>query len=158
MAKFYTKTQITIPAAPGAVQLAFKTAGSATVMVNVNDDNKFSFPAGDLPGTFVYQQADDAGQVVFTGAFTVDQNLIDAPADWDPRSMNEQTLEALEAKIAGRALTIQQSRISIGDRSIDYMNSIEELTKWRDYFRKEVAKEKGHGTPTAMVCRLRGNA
>lgn len=156
MEKFYTGTQIVIQAPENAVMLACKTAGMPTVMVNVQN-GCFSFPAGDRPGTFVYQLSDDAGRVISSGTFCVEMNLAMAAADYDPRTVEEQTLEALEAKIAGRALTIQQTKISIGDRSIEYMNSIEELTRWRDYFRQQVARQKGHAEPRVMVCVMRAD-
>ena len=91
-----------------------------------------------------------------TGSVEIKQDLAHVPSGtaYDPRSQAEITLEALDAKIAGRALTIQQSKVTVGDRSIEYMNSIDELLRWRDHFARVVAIEQGRRPPTAEVCRL----
>ena len=153
MQKFLTHTTVIFPAPPKAALLAYKKSGSATVMVNIDPvTHSFTFPSGEIPGIFQFQITDDAGGILSRGEFELIQNLQYAGEDFDPRSTAEITLEALEAKIAGRALTIQQASVSVDGRSIQYMNSIDELTRWRDYFKRIVAKEKGHGTPTHMTC------
>ena len=151
---FFTNTTAVIPAPAGACSFAYKTPGAAVVVVSDIVDGSISFSVS-TPGVFFFQFSDAAGQSLSEGTFTVRQDLAHAAADYDPRSEAAKTLEALEAKIAGRALTIQQSKITVGDRSIEYMNSIEELLKWRDYFARIVAKEEGRGVPTAQVCILR---
>ena len=89
------------------------------------------------------------------GAFTVKQSLADAPGTFDPRSDAEKTLAALEAKIAGRVLTIEQSHITIGDRSLQYINSIHELEQWRAFFQRIVNEEHGIKDAKTEVCVLR---
>lgn len=152
---FYTDTTCHLPAPRGSHRLAFKSSGSAAVVVSFDGSGFFTFPAPAGPGSFFWQIYTETGEVLEHGTFTVLQNLSTAPDNFDPRSDAEKTLEALDAKIAGRALTIQQSRITVGDRSIEYMNSIDELLRWRDHFARLVAQEQGHGVPSAEVCRLR---
>ena len=133
--------------------MIYKASGAASVVVSVLDGfAAFSILA---PGVFFFQFTAVDGAVLSEGKFTVRQDLAHAADTYDPRSDAVKTLEALDAKIAGRALTIQQSKITVGDRSIEYMNSIEELLKWRDYFARLVAREQGHGSPTAQVFKLR---
>ena len=150
-------TEARIPAPSGAVSLAYKSPGTASVVVSAHDPTGgfFCFSTGQVPGDFFFQICDVSGNILREGSFTVRQDLAHAAANYDPRSEAAKTLEALEAKIAGRALTIQQSKITVGDRAIEYMNSIEELLKWRDHFARLVAKEQGKETPTAQVCVLR---
>jgi len=152
--KFYTNSTATVTAVPGAVSLVYKKSGTAPVTVAVSD-GVFTFSTGADPGSFYFQMVDADGGVIASGMFTVLQDIAHAEADFDPRSDAVKTLEALDAKIAGRALTIQQSKISVGDRSIEYMNSIDELLKWREHFATLVAREQGRGTPKAQVCKLR---
>ena len=151
---FYTHAEVTIHAGPDMCALTYKSQCGPPVTVTAANDI-FTFQTGGTPGRYYYQIADSKGNVIQTGVFDIRQDLAHAPADFDPRSQAAITLEALEAKIAGRALTIQQSKVTIGDRSIDYMNSIEELLKWRDYFARIVAKEEGRGAPKVQVCHLR---
>jgi hypothetical protein len=54
------------------------------------------------------------------------------------KSAAEKYLEAIEAQIAGKATSAQQS-MSVGDKSISYC-SIDELLKLKDYFAAKVAK------------------
>ena len=152
--KFYTNSTATVTAVPGAVTLVYKKSGTVPVTVAVSD-GVFTFSSGSVPGSFCFQMLDASGSVIASGAFTLIQDIAHADADFDPRSDAVRTLEALDAKIAGRALTIQQSKISVGDRSIEYMNSIDELLKWREHFAGLVAREQGRGTPKAQVCKLR---
>lgn len=152
---FYTDTNCRIPAPHGAASLAYKGQGAAAVLVSEIAGGFISFPAPSAPGSFFFQIYGHTGEVLEHGTFEVRQNLATAPAGYDPRSEAMKTLEALDAKIAGRALTIQQTKITVGDRSIEYMNSIDELLKWREHFARIVAEEEGHGYPTAEVCRLR---
>lgn len=128
---------------------------SAVVIVTTHDDSFFNFPAPEAPGQYSYQQSDADGNVVGFGRFTVQQNLATAPDVYDPRSEAEKTLEAIEAKIAGRVLTLEQRQITIGDRSITYVNSINELEKWRDYYQQIVNKEQGISPAKTEVCFLK---
>ena len=156
---FYTNDTAAIPAPAGADRLAYKSPTSAPVTgivpMTTESGEMFVFSTGTTPANCYFQIYDACGKVLADGTFEIRQDIEHATSNYDPRSLAVQTLEALEAKIAGRALTIQQSKITVGDRSIEYMNSIEELLKWRDHFAKLVAQENGHGTPTAQVCRMR---
>lgn len=143
---YYTSTTIHFPAVRNATQMAYKllsATSSATAIVTEQEGGFFVFTAPTTPGQFSYQQADADGNVLGFGRFTVAQNLATAPASYDPRSDAEKTLEAIDAKIAGRVLTLEQSQITIGDRSITYINSIRELERWRDYYQQIVNKEQG---------------
>ena len=151
----YTDTTAKIPAPHGAASLTYKKPGASSVTVPGPEGGFFLFSAPVAPGSFFYQIFSASGEVMEHGTFEVLQNLATAPADYDPRSIARQTLEALDAKIAGRALTIQQTKITVGDRSIEYMNSIDELLKWRDHFAQVVAAEEGHQPPSAEVCILK---
>ena len=150
---YYTNSDVSLPARNGADRLVYKSAESAAVSI-VAKDGAFNFQAPATPGRYAWQQY--AGtRVVATGVMVVEQDLATAPDDYDPRSQAEKTLEALDAKIAGRALTIQQSKVTVDGRSIEYMNSIDELLKWRQHFAEQVAKEQGHASPTTEICVLR---
>ena len=155
---YYTSTIIHFPAVRNAVQMAFKllsATSTASVIVTTVEGGFFVFSAPTTPGQFSYQQADADGNVLGFGRFTVAQNLATAPASYDPRSDAEKTLEAMDAKIAGRVLTLEQSQITIGDRSITYINSIRELERWRDYYQAIVNKEQGISPAKTEVCFLK---
>ena len=155
---YYTDTTIRFPAVRNAVQMAFKllsaTSGAATVVTTI-DGGFFVFSAPTAPGNYSYQQTGADGNVLGFGRFPVQQNLATAPAGYDPRSDAEKTLEAIDAKIAGRVLTLEQKQITIGDRSITYINSINELERWRDYFQAIVNKEQGISPAKTEVCVLK---
>jgi len=149
--KFFTNSLFSVAAVPGAVRLLYKTPGVAAVAVDLAD-GAFILSVTS-PGPYNWQQYDADGNVLSSGEFTAVQDLAHASASFDPRSEAEITLAALDAKIAGRALTIQQSKVTVGDRSIEYINSIAELLRWRDYYARVVAREHGlPGDPTAEVC------
>jgi len=153
---YYTNTTIRFDAASGAVKMAFKLVPgiTAATIVTTMESGAFVF-AAPVAGSYRYEQYTAEGDVVKYGAFDVKQSLADADANFDPRSNAEKTLEALEAKIAGRVLTIEQSHITIGDRSIQYINSIHELENWRGYFKRLVDQEHGIKDCKTEVCRLR---
>lgn len=155
---YYTSTTIRFPAAATAVQMAFKllsaTSGASTIVTTV-EDGYFVFNAPTNPGNYAYQQYDADGNIKMTGRFAVEQNLATAGDDYDPRSDAEKTLEAIDAKIAGRVLTLEQSQITIGDRSITYINSINELERWRDHFQQIVNREQGLKPYKNEVCFLK---
>lgn len=154
---FYTSTDIVFPAAPDAVQLVYKLAAassSTSVTVTTLTDGAFVFRA-PAAGTYCFQQMNASGDVIRTGRFVVNQSLVDAPAGYDPRSEAEKALEAIEAKIAGRILTLEQSQITIGDRSIQYINSITELERWRTHFQQIVNRENGINDCKTELCILR---
>jgi hypothetical protein len=153
---YYTGTTVRFPAVKTAVKMAYKlTPGStASVICTTVEDDKFVF-AAPVAGGYRYQQYDADNNVVCTGSFTVEQSLADAPSTYDARSEAEKALEAIDAKIAGRILTLEQSHITIGDRSIQYINSISELLKWRDFYQRIVNKEQGIVDAKTEVCILK---
>ena len=155
---YYTDTTIRFPAASGAVQMAFKLlsaqSGASTVVTTL-DGGFFVFPAPAATGNYSFQQTNAAGDVVQFGRFPVQQNLATASADYDPRSYAEKALEAIEAKIEGRILTLEQKQITIGDRSITYINSIQELEFWKDHYQRIVDREQGVRDVKTEVCILR---
>ena len=153
---YYTNTTIRFDAASGAVKMAFKLVPGTTAatIVTTMESGCFVF-AAPVAGSYCYEQYTDDGDVVKYGAFTVKQSLADAPGTFDPRSDAEKTLAALEAKIAGRVLTIEQSHITIGDRSLQYINSIHELEQWRAYFQRIVDQEHGIKDCKTEVCYIR---
>ena len=154
---FYTSTDISFPAVSGAAVLVYKLAAAsstASVTVTTLTDGSFVFRA-PAAGTYCFQQNDQDGNVLATGRFVVNQSLADAPAGYDPRSEAEKALEAIEAKIAGRILTLEQSQITIGDRSIQYINSITELERWRTHYQQIVNRENGIYDCKTEVCILR---
>ena len=114
----------------------------------------FVFSAPCMTRIYVYQIYASDGTVLVTGEFEVVGN-VSRGQNSVPLTQAERVLMALEAKIAGRTLTIQQSKVQVGDRSIEYMNSITELLKWRDYYRRIVAAEKGHAEPRTEVLVMR---
>lgn len=155
---YYTDTTIRFPAASGAVQMAFKllsaTSGASTIVTTM-ENGFFVFSAPTAVGNYSYQQTNDEGDVVQFGRFPVQQNLATAPTNYDPRSDAEKALEAIEDKIAGRVLTVAQRQITIGDRSITYINSVTELEKWKGYFQQIVNKEQGIKDCKTEVCYLK---
>lgn len=152
---FYTNSTASLPAPEGTVSFVYKKSGASPVCFPVAAHLPVSFSAGETPFSAVFQMTDAEGRVLSEGEFEVRQDLAHAPADYDHRSEARKTLEALDAKIAGRALTIQQSEISVDGKSIKYINSIDELLKWRNYFARKVAAEEGHADPKTQICVLR---
>lgn len=155
---YYTDTTIRFPAASGAVQMAFKllsATSTASTVVTTMEGGFFVFAAPSVTGNYSFQQTNDEGDVVQFGRFPVQQNLATAPDGYDPRSDAEKALEAIEAKIAGRILTVEQRQITIGDRSITYINSIAELEKWKGYYQQLVNREQGIKDCKTEVCYLK---
>ena len=153
---YYTGTTIHMDAAGNAVKLAFKKVPGTTVatIITTIESGHFVF-AAPVAGSYRYEQYTDDGDVVRFGSFEVRQSLADAPGTYDPRSYAEKTLEAIDAKIAGRVLTLEQSHITIGDRSLQYINSIHELEQWRAFYQRLVDAEQGIKDCKTEVCVLR---
>ena len=151
---FYTNSTAALAAPSNAASFVLKKSG-ALPSVSPVTDSPVTFLTGETPCSAVFQFLSSDGNVLSEGEITIRQDLAHAPLDYDHRSEARKTLEALDAKIAGRALTIQQSRISVDGKSIDYINSIDELMKWRNYFARLVAKEEGHADPKNQLCVLR---
>lgn len=79
--------------------------------------------------------------VIEQDSLIVKQNLKYAAPDYDPRSKAQIILDAIEAYLGGRASS-QQKQVSVGDKKIIY-SSFDQLQKWRDYYKKQVRKQKG---------------
>lgn len=93
-------------------------------------------------------------KVVFEDEIQVLQGITDAPEDYDFRSKNQIALEAITAFLQGTANS-QQRRVKVGDKQIEY-SSFEQLIKWKNYFQKQVRKEKGKSAnPKNEVLKLR---
>ena len=75
----------------------------------------------------------------------------------DLRSHAKKSLDALEAVMESRA-SLDQMKYQIAGRSLERMTA-EDLMKWRDYYRKEVAQEDalstGPGSGSARSNRIR---
>ena len=153
---YYTGTTIRMDAASNAVKLAYKLVpgNSAVVIVTTIEGGCFTF-AAPVAGSYRYEQYTEDGDVVRYGSFEVKQSLATASSNYDPRSAAEKTLEAIDAKIAGRVLTLEQSHITIGDRSLQYINSIHELEQWRAFYQRLVDAENGIKDCKTEVCRIR---
>ena len=153
---YYTGTTVHFPAATTAVKMAYKLTPGTTASVIVENpvEGEFVF-AAPVAGDYRFMQYDADNEVILSGSFKVLQSLADAAEDYDARSEAEKALEAIDAKISGRILTLEQSHITIGDRSIQYINSISELLKWRDHYQRIVNREKGIFDAKTEVCVLK---
>lgn len=137
----YTDSTLKIPA-QGASTLTIKRQGCPPSTYTLENADFFSISTDNWqPGTYYAQLTRSDGAVVGTEQITMVQNLATAPADFDPRSQAEQTLDAIDAMLAGRA-TAQQRKVQLGDKSIEY-STLAELMEWRAHFQKEVRKERG---------------
>ena len=94
-------------------------------------------------GKYQYQLQDIDGIVEHGEAYVLVNFALDS-ADASYKSRWQIVLEAVDATLAGKATTAQQS-VTIGDKSITSMN-VTELLKLRDFIKArlaEEAKEKG---------------
>lgn len=99
--------------------------------------------AAAMPGNYYWQaeierKSDQARVLVATGEWRVLPDLDQTGAD--PRTHAEIMLDKIQALLEGRADKDVLS-YSIQGRSISKM-SVTDLLQWRDYYRKEVAKER----------------
>ena len=92
------------------------------------------------PGEYKYQLINDDG-IEEAGEFIVLQNYALTDEYETVKTRNEILLEAIEAQIAGKATSAQQS-MTVGDKSISYC-TIDELFTLKSYFEKKVAEEQG---------------
>ena len=115
------------------------------------------FPAGFYHWQLEVVQTSSGNRVVVErGDFEVIQDLDVSGAD--PRSHAEVMLTKIESLLVGRA-DKDVSSYSIQGRSIAKM-SVVDLLQWRDYYRKEVAKERRDnaialGKPTKTTVKVR---
>lgn len=117
--------------------------------------------AAAVPGDYFWQaeierKSDNARILVATGQWKVLPDLDQTGAD--PRSHAEIMLDKIQSLLEGRA-DKDVSSYSINGRSIAKM-SVTDLLSWRDYYRKEVAKERrdsaiAQGKPTKTTVKVR---
>jgi hypothetical protein len=116
-----------------------------------------AFEVGDYHWQLEVTQTSSGNRIVVeTGEFEVFADLDNSGAD--PRSHAEIMLDKIEGLLVGRA-DKDVSSYSIQGRSISKM-SISDLLLWRDYYRKEVVKEKRDnaialGKPTKTTMKVR---
>lgn len=129
--------------------IKLKRLGAETITVSGNEIEIFGMESG------VYKVFGFKDQrVVFEDEIQVLQGITTATEDFDFRSKNEIALEAIICFLQGKA-TAQQRRIKVGDKQIEY-SSFEQLIKWKNYFQKQVRKEKGKSAnPKNEVLKLR---
>lgn len=153
---------------------------SATYVARVAAGNasEIQMPATERDGYYLFV-ADSATSAAFTPGFyhwqleivqtssgnrvVVERGEFEAIADLDnngadPRSHAEVMLTKIEGLLVGRA-DKDVSSYSIQGRSIAKM-SVVDLLQWRDYYRKEVAKERRDnaialGKPTKTTVKVR---
>lgn len=99
--------------------------------------------AGFIPGDYYWQaeivrSSDNASVIVDSGEWTIVANLDRSGAD--PRSHAQIMVDKIEALLEGRA-DKDVSSYSIQGRSLSKM-AVSELLDWRDYYRREVTREK----------------
>lgn len=101
-----------------------------------------SYTAGDYSWVAVVTSGSEA--------FEVDRGVLkvlpryDQAASLDDRSHARTMLDAIEALLENRA-TLDQQEYTINNRSLKRL-TVEELTKWRNYYRAEVWAEKQKAT------------
>lgn len=135
---YYTDLSYDIPAPPGAEKLALMMLPSGTPEVVAAQNGMFHLStSGKTAGRYAYQIFDAQG-VMLSGTLELRNNIL---SGGDPRSQAEITLEAIDAALANRA-TVQQRRISVGDKSIEY-STLSELLQWREHYARLVRIEQG---------------
>jgi hypothetical protein len=119
--------------------------------------------AGYTAGTYRWdaymtRSSDNARVRIGFGQLVVLPNR--ATSTVDPRSHAQKVLAAIEALLEGRS-TQDVNSYSIKDRSLSKMTA-EELVQWREYYRREVNREKinervrlGKSTGRTMAVRFR---
>lgn len=129
--------------------LKLKKLGGETIIVSGGEIQILGMESG-IYKVFGFKDQ----RVVFEDELQVLQGITTASEDFDFRSKNEIALEAIICFLQGKA-TAQQRRIKVGDKEIEY-SSFQQLIKWKNYFQKEVRKEKGKSAnPKNEVLKLR---
>lgn len=157
------------PALYSASYVARITAGGASeIQINATETSSYylftvssTTSAAFVPGFYHWQlevtQTSSGNRIVLErGEFELVQDLDNNGAD--PRSHAEIMLDKIQSLLQGRA-DKDVSSYSIQGRSIAKM-SIVDLLQWRDYYRKEVAKERRDnaialGKPTKTTMKVR---
>lgn len=93
-----------------------------------------------VAGEYRYQILNAEG-VEAEDDFVILRNFALSDENESVKTVNERYLEAIEAQIAGKATSAQQS-MSVGDKSISYC-TIDELMTLRDYYKAKVNEERG---------------
>lgn len=115
------------------------TATDGSFLANLTANITNTMVAGDYYWqAFISRKSDSAKVAVGTGEFSLKSNLDQNGADL--RSHATIMVEKIQSLLEGRA-DKDVSSYSIQGRSLAKM-SIVDLMTWRDYYRKEVAKEK----------------
>ncbi len=115
------------------------TAADGSFLTSLTSAITTSMVAGDYYWqAFIRRKSDNAKVAVGTGEFSLKANLDQNGADL--RSHATIMVEKIQSLLEGRA-DKDVSSYSIQGRSLAKM-SIVDLMTWRDYYRKEVAKEK----------------
>lgn len=139
MLLYYTDSNYEITAPPGAVKMAWMLLPSGTPEIILPENGVFRLStAGKTPGRYVYQIF-SLHTVIAFGNIEIRHSLLSGSGD--PRSNAEITLEAIDAALANRA-TVQQRRITVGDKSIEY-STLAELLQWREHYARIVRQEQG---------------
>jgi hypothetical protein len=126
-------------------------------VVQVPSATSAAWVAGDYHWQAEIQRTSDSSRVlVDRGDITIKPDLDDN--NTDPRSHAEIMLDKIQSLLEGRA-DKDVSSYSINGRSIAKMN-ISDLLQWRDYYRKEVIKEKrdqaiANGKPVKTTVKVR---
>jgi hypothetical protein len=126
-------------------------------IVQVPSATSAAWTAGEYHWQAEIQRTSDSSRVlVDRGDITIKPDLDDN--NTDPRSHAEIMLDKIQSLLEGRA-DKDVSSYSINGRSIAKMN-ISDLLQWRDYYRKEVIKEKrdqaiANGKPVKTTVKVR---
>lgn len=115
------------------------TAADGSFLASLTSNITTTMVAGDYVWqAFIVRKSDSAKVAVGTGEFQLLANLDQNGAD--NRSHAQIMVQKIQSLLEGRA-DKDVSSYSIQGRSLAKM-SITDLMMWRDYYRKEVAKEK----------------
>lgn len=138
----YNHTIITIEA-KNADSLALKSPSSA-VKIYQFIDGKCEINTADFTPNEYSMQYFKGDSVIYEDTLIIKQNLKYADANYNPKSIAKQILEAIEARLQNTA-TNSQLYVKVGEKEIRYMD-YSELIKWRNFYQKQVAKENGKPT------------
>ena len=133
------------------------TATDGSFLVSLTSNITTTMVAGDYYWqAFIVRKSDSAKVAVGTGEIKLHANLDQNGADI--RTHAEIMVEKIQSLLEGRA-DKDVSSYSIQGRSLAKM-SITDLMAWRDYYRKEVAKEKqaaaiAAGKPSGATVKVR---
>ncbi len=133
------------------VSLRIGSADAVTVELEDADGlHAGTLPISQTPGALHYaikatRLADDVAMTVERGVITVAPD----PALADPRSHAERMLDAIEALLENRASKDVQS-YAIAGRNLTKL-TVDELQRWRRFYRSEVARERGSGRRITLM-------